>query len=176
MEDGVDGAGVEMNVAVTDEAIIDHLGHGPLHRFADWPNRDLPKVAIGLYTVWRGDEFIYVGMAGRSTPSKLSERQAGGSTSGLRSRLRSHASGRRSGDQFCVYVADKILAAAGHPVSDDFVRDYVCQHLSYRFYAFESLTHEDQATARRVERTIQSGATPLGLPLLNPAQPLRKRR
>jgi hypothetical protein len=36
-------------------------------------------------------------------------------------------------------------------------------------YPFESLTAEEQAAARRVERIIQSGATPLGLPLLNPA-------
>jgi hypothetical protein len=166
---------MEVNAIPDEAAIIEHLATGPLHRFGDWPNADVPKVAIGLYTVWRDGEFVYVGMAGRSALANLTARQAAGGTSGLRSRLRSHASGRRSGDQFCVYVADKLLAAAGHPVSDDFVRDYVCQHLSYRYFAFEGLTSEEQETARRVERRVQAGETPLGKPLLNPAAAVRRR-
>ena len=67
-------------------------------------------------------------------------------------------------------MADKILAAAGHSTADDFVRDYVCQHLSYRYFAFEGLTAEEQAMAYRVERRIQAGDTALGLPLLNPGK------
>jgi hypothetical protein len=39
---------------------------------------------------------VYVGIAGRKTQRALA----------WRVRLLSHASGRRSGDQFCVYVAD----------------------------------------------------------------------
>jgi hypothetical protein len=38
---------MEMNTQATDDAIIEHLAHGPLHRFADWPNAEVPKVAIG---------------------------------------------------------------------------------------------------------------------------------
>ena len=26
-----------------DDAIINHLAHGPLHRFADWPNAEVPE-------------------------------------------------------------------------------------------------------------------------------------
>jgi hypothetical protein len=106
MAEGAGGARLAVStIAPADLAVIEKLAHGPLYRFGDWPNPGLPKVAIGLYTIWRGDEFIYVGMAGRSALSNLSSRQAAGGTSGLRSRLRSHASGRRSGDQFCIYVA-----------------------------------------------------------------------
>ncbi len=157
-----------------EDAIIEHLARGPLHRFADWPNPDVPKVAIGLYAVWRGDEFIYIGMAGKS--KVLSDVKAKGGRSGLHGRLGSHAAGKKAGDQFCVYVADKILAAAGHSTADDFVRDYVCQHLSYRYFAFEGLTSEEQETARRVERRVQAGETPLGKPLLNPAAALRRKK
>jgi|TARA_B100000959_G_scaffold270562_1_gene317616 hypothetical protein len=41
------------------------LDRGSLHRFADWPNEVIPRVAAGVYTVWQGDRFLYVGMAGR---------------------------------------------------------------------------------------------------------------
>jgi hypothetical protein len=42
------------------------LRDGPLYRFADWPNPEVPNGRIGVYTVWRGDQLIYVGMAGRA--------------------------------------------------------------------------------------------------------------
>ena len=41
------------------------LETGPAYRFSDWPNPDVPSVAAGVYTVWRGEQFIYVGMSGR---------------------------------------------------------------------------------------------------------------
>ena len=37
------------------------LRDGPLYRFADWPNPEVPNGRIGVYTVWGGDELIYVG-------------------------------------------------------------------------------------------------------------------
>ena len=66
---------------------------GPLYRFADWPVREVPE-SPGLYTIWEGDRFLYVGMAGRGIGTK----------SLLRGRLNSHARGTRGGDQFCMYV------------------------------------------------------------------------
>lgn len=42
------------------------LHDGPLYRFADWPNPEIPNGRIGVYTVWGGDELIYVGMGGRA--------------------------------------------------------------------------------------------------------------
>jgi hypothetical protein len=83
--------------AVTD-ALIDQLEHGPLHRFADYVTLAgvIPSGGAGVYTIWDDEGgLVYAGIAGRNLTGK-----------GLASRLRSHASGRRSGDQFCVYVAD----------------------------------------------------------------------
>ena len=45
--------------------VIAALTEGPSHRFSDWPNPLVPRVAAGVYTIWRGGEFIYVGMSGR---------------------------------------------------------------------------------------------------------------
>ena len=81
-----------------DDALIDQLEHGSLHRFADYATLAgvIPGSGAGVYTIWDdGGELIYAGIAGRNPDGK-----------GLASRLRSHANGRRSGDQFCVYVAD----------------------------------------------------------------------
>jgi hypothetical protein len=87
--------------------------------------------------------------------------------------LRSHASGRRSGDQFCIYVADhyvmpdltrqQIEAIGDGELSMDLlVRDYIHNHLAYRFAAAGTYSG-----AMAVENAIESGA--LGkLPRLNP--------
>lgn len=74
------------------------LEHGGLHRFADFPTlADLPRQGAAIYTIWDdAGAFIYVGVAGRNPSGKR----------GPWGRLRSHWNGRRSGDQFCVYVAD----------------------------------------------------------------------
>ena len=61
------------------------------------------------------ESLIYVGMAGRSlTESMIAARREGQPTArlGLASHLGSHAGGRRSGDQFCVYVADRLVLPA----------------------------------------------------------------
>jgi hypothetical protein len=86
------------------------LRDGPLYRFADWPSPEVPNGRIGVYTVWRGDQLIYAGMGGRALgPSADTNRPASTKLTGLRSRLASHASGRRSGDQFCIYVFDRLV-------------------------------------------------------------------
>src|SRR3954451_22756591 len=81
-----------------DDVLIDHLEHGQLHRVAE--DDTLTGVntgaGAGVYTIWEEEGgLVYAGIEGRTPAGK-----------GLASRLRSHASGRRSGDQFCVYVAD----------------------------------------------------------------------
>jgi hypothetical protein len=63
---------------------------------------------------------------------------------GIYTRLKSPASSRRSGDQFCVYVADRFVLptlsqediteiATGRHQMDAFVRRYIHENLSYRF-------------------------------------------
>ena len=86
------------------------LRDGPLNRVGDWHNPAVPNGRIGVYTVWRGDQLIYVGMAGRALgPGADAGRPAAAKLTGLRRRLASHASGRRSGNQFCIYVFGRLV-------------------------------------------------------------------
>ena len=78
----------------------------PRFPFADWPNPGVPAVAAGVYSIWKDNELIYCGMSGREIDSKG---KAATKKYGLVTRLNSHASGRLSGDQFCVYVANRFV-------------------------------------------------------------------
>lgn len=154
---------------------MDALESGPLHRFADWPNAAVPSAAAGVYTVWDGDRFIYVGMAGRGrTAADLEARRAAGKRTGLWERLGSHASGRRSGDQFNVYVCDRFVVPSltlaeqerigtGELLLDQMTREYIRGRLSYRF-----LETPDGRSALRLEAEVQRGALAAGMPYLNP--------
>jgi hypothetical protein len=157
-------------------AALAELRNGPLYRFADWPNPAVPNRRIGVYTVWRDDQLVYVGMAGRAIGAETGDtgEPVPGKLTGLRSRLNSHASGRRSGDQFCVYVFDRLVlptlsrqqiegAARGQLSLDALTRQLIRHVLSYRFTPLE-----DAATARIVERQIQREGLASQLPILNP--------
>jgi hypothetical protein len=89
-------------------------------------------------------------------------------------RLQSDASGRRSGDQFCVYVTDRFVLstlsqdditaiASGRHQMDAFVRRYIHENLSYRFVILP-----DGTAAYTIEAAIKSGGWEHGRPLLNP--------
>lgn len=148
------------------------LGRGTAHSFASWPNRSVPTFGAGVYTVWHGDgRFVYVGMSGRGITAETTPRNT---PQGLYTRLQSHASGRRSGDQFCIYVADRLVLpnlspddisaiASGRHQMDAFVRRYIHENLSYRFRMLP-----DGATAYAVEAAIKRGEWEYGRPLLNP--------
>jgi hypothetical protein len=150
------------------------LASGASFSFADWPNDVVPRFGAGVYTVWdRGGRFVYVGMAGRSITDQTTPRN---NPHGLHTRLASHASGRRSGDQFCVYVADRLVLptlspddlatiSTGEHQVDAFVRRYIHEYLRYRF-----LMVSDGATAYRYESTIKDGDWEQGRPLLNPGR------
>jgi hypothetical protein len=146
------------------------LSSGPKTRFRDFDRRAIPSGA-GVYTIWDDeDALIYVGMSGRGLRPGAPTRNA---PHGLVTRLLSHAQGRRSGDQFCVYVADRFvlpsltrgqieLISQGQESLDLLVRAHIRQHLWFRL---ATTATAEQAFA--VERTIQSGAWPHGRPLLN---------
>jgi hypothetical protein len=93
---------------------VQELEAGPRHRFQDWPNDQVPRRAAGVYTVWDGGRLLYVGMSGRAmTAADLEVRPNGRVVArGLWTRLNAHAAGRRSGDQFCVYVCDRFVVPA----------------------------------------------------------------
>lgn len=145
------------------------LRDGPLHHFQDWPPTDFTIGPSGVYTIWHGPEFLYVGMAWAHRGD------TNGTATGVFGRLRSHASGRRSGDQFCIYVCDRYVIphltpdelhqlAAGARILDQRTRDYIRTTLSYRVVFTDSGTQ-----ARELEHHIRGHGLPdLGPPAINP--------
>jgi hypothetical protein len=160
----VSGREVGPHEAVDRAALLDQLASGEEHRFADWPNAELPNWRAGVYTVWSAGEFIYVGMSGRSIrpgDHLADEARAAKKAKGLRDRLGSHASGLRSGDQFCIYVADRLVLpsltpaqvteiAAGSLSFDRLVRAFIHEHLTYRYVLVDS-----GADAFELEKHVQ---------------------
>jgi hypothetical protein len=153
------------------------LESGPLFRFADWPNERVPLRAAGVYTIWRADQFVYVGMSGRgaqredfvSDPDSTARH-----AKGLRTRLNSHASGRRSGDQFNVYICDRFIVpilttqqqhevGIGLLLLDQVTKQFIHGELAYRFVVLR-----DGAQALALEREIRAGSLTAGRPFLNP--------
>ena len=141
------------------------LQDGPANRFAEVrePGVAVPNAGAGVYTIWDdAGGLVYVGIAGRNPEGR-----------GLAGRLSSHASGRRSGDQFCVYVADhyvmpvltrdQIEAIRDSELSmDALVRD--CIHESF---VFRLVAVDNYKGAMEIENAVKSGA--LGQPpRLNP--------
>ena len=157
------------------EGYVAALESGPAFAFKDWPNAEVPRIAAGVYTIWDGEQFVYVGMAGRGLTAAdiVAHRTAGGAGKGLWSRLNSHASGRRSGDQFCVYVCDRLVLptltaakiaqiGAGTLSLDKLTREYIRQHLGFRF-----VETPDAALAHQLEADLRRGKLNSGKPGLN---------
>ena len=139
------------------EQLWDELNCQPVHRFADWPNRDVPKGQPGVYLIYQGNDLKYVGMASANLYGRLSQ----------------HARGRRSGDQFCVYVSDRLVMknltdeqikgiTLGTYSLDHQIRDFIRTELSYRY-----LLVADDPTARALERYGLQIAKGQGADLLN---------
>jgi hypothetical protein len=150
---------------------FDGLTNGPIHWFSDWSTADVPRSGAVVYTIWnREGSFIYVGMSGRSFTGGTE----GNGKAGPLGRLSSHANGRRSGNQFCIYVCDRLVLptlhnriseiADGTLSLDQATRNYIRANLGFRWIATES-----GAEARQLERWLQQGRTECGTPLLNPA-------
>ena len=140
------------------------------HRFSDWPNTDIPAVAAGVYAVWESETLVYCGMSGREL-----EKASDKSRYGLFNRLKSHASGRLSGDQFCVYVANRLVIptlraeqlaefATGAINLDRLTKEYIHAEFEYQ-YALVASSSE----AFALEKRCREGAVFGAKPLLNPA-------
>jgi hypothetical protein len=162
--------------------IMERLATATMFRFADWPDDLVPRRAAGVYTVWRGEEFIYVGMSGRgtqredfvATPGQLAQAK------GLWTRLNSHVSGRRSGDQFNVYVCDRFIVPAltpaqqhqigqGRLLLDHLTKSFIREHLGYRF-----VVCANGSEALALEHDVRGGVLPAGRPFLNPLRQGRR--
>jgi len=142
------------------------------HKFSDWPNVEVPAIAVGVYAVWDGDILIYCGMSGREFEKAV---QAARVRYGLVTRLESHASGRLSGDQFCVYVANRCVIpsltpeqlpkfASGELNLDSLTKAYINERLEYQFAFVASSTE-----AYVLEKDCRKGVTFGVKPLFNPA-------
>lgn len=141
------------------------------YRFADWPNSDIPSVAAGVYAIWNGRQLIYCGMSGRGMEQAFSPKRK---CFGLMPRLASHAKGRLSGDQFCVYLANRLVLpglrvtdlpkfASGELSLDKLTQEYIRKHLEYQFCVVES-----SSEARALEKRARSGELFGQVPFLNP--------
>jgi|MEHZ01.5.fsa_nt_MEHZ011402210.1_2 hypothetical protein len=107
--------------------------------FGDDPRKHVPNNGSIIYSVWDKDEhFLYIGISGLQ--KSLEKRSP-------LSRMISHSSGLRSGDQFCIYIHDfyvipdivkQGLYQPSKGALDKLTRDYIRTHLSYRFVGFES--------------------------------------
>lgn len=156
--------------------VLNQLEKGQLYFFRDWPNRQVPKVTAGVYTIWQNDLLVYVGMAGRKITSEMVNNHYNNHKrpKGLYSRLKSHASGRRGGDQFCVYICDRLVLkeltadqirqiSLGMLSLDSLVKQYIHTYLGYRFVQIE------EVSVTQIEKAVRVGKLTAGKPLLNPA-------
>lgn len=141
------------------------------HKFADWPNPDLPRATAGVYAIWDCSALIYCGMSGRQFEKRLPSVTT---KFGLVTRLASHSAGRLSGDQFCVYVANRFVIPSLKPEQlqkfssgelnlDKLTRAYIHRRLEYQFALAQS-----SKEAYSLEQKCREG-TEFGVkPLLNP--------
>jgi hypothetical protein len=143
------------------------------YKFSDWPNPAVPEVAAGVYAIWEKETLIYCGMSGRSFKKGMvhSKRRFG-----LVMRLGSHATGRLSGDQFCVYVANRLVIPSITPEQlgkfrsgelrlDSLTKRYIHERFEYQFTVLET-----GFDAFALEEQCRCGETFGIKPLLNPDQ------
>ena len=147
------------------------------YRFSDWPNKSIPAVAAGVYAIWNDDQLFYCGMSGRGIEAAI---DSGRKRYGLVTRLHSHASGKLSGDQFCVYVANRLVLpnldasilpqfADGELKLDQLTRNYIHDHLDYQYVLVDS-----SKEAYTVEDQARRGQIFGSKPLLNPLVDIRE--
>lgn len=139
------------------------------YRLSSWATAGIPLVAAGVYAIWHDEKLIYCGMSGRQIEKNLHK-----SKFGLITRIKSHASGRLSGDQFCVYVANRLVIpnlkqsdlprfATGEIKLDTLTKEYISKNLEFQYIVVES-----SEEAYRLESKARSGVTFGQSPLLNP--------
>lgn len=128
--------------------------------------KNIPEYGSILYTVFLDSkEFIYVGIGGLSGKS-VKERNP-------RSRIIQHSQGRRSGDQFCIYIQDfyvipSIINKTYEPMKgylDTLTKEFIQSRLTYRYLVVQ--TDDSDKVVRRLERELQSNQHGHGVPKLN---------
>jgi hypothetical protein len=137
-----------------------------LHPFTTSNINHIAEYGSILYTVFLDQkEFIYVGIGGLSGKS-VKERNP-------RSRIIQHSQGRRSGDQFCIYIQDfyvipSIINKTYEPKKgylDTLTKEFIQSRLTYRYLVIQS--DDSDKVVRRLERELQSNQHGHGVPKLN---------
>lgn len=143
----------------------------PRHPLVAWTAIGIPAIAAGVYAIWSDDELLYCGMSGRQIEKA---RNDGKRKFGLVTRLASHASGRLSGDQFCVYVANRLVLPSlppevlpkfgtGEVNLDALTRRFIHERLDVQVAMVES-----SSAAYSLERDCRTGRQFGVKPSLNP--------
>ena len=137
--------------------------------FRENPRDHIPGFGSIIYTIWNNaDEWIYVGIGGlgQSPNTPLNLRNPV-------SRILQHQSGRRSGDQFCIYVHDYYVVPKIDPQRykfergglDRLTKNYIPNELSYRFVVIQN--DDSIRLVRAIEAKLKNGLDGFGKPLLN---------
>ena len=140
-------------------------------KFKNWPQKNFPAVAAGIYLIWDGQTLLYMGTAGKDLDkAKKSEKNK----FGFITKLNSHASGRTAGDQFCSLLSNRIVIPSltktqiikfkeGSVTLDQITKKYIRCNLEYQYLVVDNFQD-----AIDLEMHSRRGAIFSTTPLLNP--------
>ena len=140
-------------------------------KFKNWPKKNFPTVAAGVYVIWDDQTLLYVGTAGKDLDKA---KKSGKNKFGLITRLNSHASGRTAGDQFCSLLSNRIVIPSltktqiikfkeGSVTLDQITKKYIRCNLEYQYLVVDNFQD-----AIDLEIHSRRGAIFSTTPLLNP--------
>ena len=110
-------------------------------KFKNWPKKNFPPLAAGIYVIWDEQTLLYVNAVGKD----LDKAQRSGKTKfGLITRLNSHATGRAASDQFCSLLANRLVIPSltiaqldrfrdGSITLDQMTKKYIRAKLEYQY-------------------------------------------
>ena len=115
-------------------------------KFKNWPKKNFPSVAAGVYVIWDDQTLLYVGTAGKDLDKA---KKSGKNKFGLITRLNSHASGRTAGDQFCSLLSNRIVIPSltktqiikfkeGSVTLDQITKKYIRCNLEYQYLVVDN--------------------------------------
>ena len=115
-------------------------------KFKNWPEKNFPAVAAGIYVIWDNQTLLYVNTAGKDL---VKAEHLGKTKFGLITRLNSHASGRTGNDQFCALLANRIIIPSltssqinkfrqGSITLDQSTKKYIRTNLEYQYLLVEN--------------------------------------
>ncbi len=138
----------------------------PLRQFTNSNVNDIPSWGSIIYTVFLDStEYIYVGIGGLAGKTAQNRNP--------RSRIMQHSQGRRSGDQFCIYIQDfyvipELIGLKYTPKKgflDLLTKQFIQSRLTYRYLVVQ--TEDSDQVVRQLERELQRDQYGHGVPLLN---------